>query len=95
VISVPAGVSLGYRRALGRTRGLSGYVSPFYRWTRTESATVESSGAFRVSAGIDFAFSPSLGATIGGELGGGAKSGGSNRGSGMLGAAISFVPGRR
>ncbi|MEX2153737.1 MAG: hypothetical protein WD825_10400, partial [Gemmatimonadaceae bacterium] len=95
VMSVPAGVSLGYRRALGRSRGLSGYVSPFYRWTRTDSAAIESSGAFRISGGIDFAISPSLGATIGGELGGGAKSGGSNRGSSLLGAAISFVPGRR
>jgi len=95
VMSVPVGVTLGYRRALGRTRGLSGYISPFYGFTRTDSASVESGGAFRVSAGVDFAFSSSLGATIGGELGGRAKSSGSDRGSGILGVAISFVPGRR
>lgn len=94
VMMIPAGVSLGYRRALGRTRGLSGYVSPFYRWMRTDSASVVSSGAMRVSAGLDLAFSPSLGATVGGEFGGGGKSSGKSA-SGTFGAAISFVPGRR
>jgi len=90
-MSIPAGLSVGYRRALGTSRGLSGYVSPLYRWTRADSGTVVSSGSMRVSLGLDFAFSPSLGLTLGGELGG--KSGTS--GTSLMGAAISFVPGRR
>lgn len=93
VMSVPAGVTLGYRHPLGNSRGLSAYVSPFYRWMRTDSGTVVSRGSMRVSFGLDFAFSPSFGATFGAELG--QSGGGSAASAGTLGAAISFVPGRR
>ena len=93
VMTVPAGVTLGYRHALGTSRGMSAYVSPFYRWMRTDSGTVASSGSMRVSLGLDFAFSQSVGATFGVELGQSSK--GSTGNSGTLGAAISFVPGRR
>jgi hypothetical protein len=95
LLIVPVGVSVGYRRPMGVSRGISAYASPMYRWTRATTDTVFSSGAFRVSLGLDFAFSPSFGATVGGELGG--SSDGSNRGTGggLFGAAISFVPGRR
>jgi len=91
VLSIPAGVSLGYRHPLGSTRGLSAYVSPFYRWRRTDSGTVVSKGSMRVSLGLDFAFSQSFGATFGAELG---QNNGTS-GTGTVGAAISFVPGRR
>lgn len=90
---LPAGLTVAYQRPLGRTRGVSLYVSPFYRWTRLDSAAVTSSGAVRVSAGLDFAFSPSIGATIGGEFGQSGSDAGRNHSS--IGAAISFVPGRR
>jgi hypothetical protein len=93
VMTVPAGVTLGYRHALGTSRGVSAYVSPFYRWMRTDSGTVASSGSMRVSLGLDFALSQSFGATLGVELGQNSK--GSTGNSGTLGAAISFVPGRR
>jgi hypothetical protein len=92
VMALPVGVSVGYRRAMGRTRGLSIYASPFYRWSRVDSVASVSSSGFAVSAGLDFAFTQSLGATIGGEFG---KSTGSGRGSSTFGAALSFVPGRR
>ena len=91
VMSIPAGISLGYRHALGTTRGVSAYVSPLYRWMRTDSGTVVSKNGMRVSLGLDFAFSQSFGATFGAELG--QNNGGS--GAGTVGAAISFVPGRR
>ncbi|HEY8175117.1 MAG TPA: hypothetical protein VIF32_05480 [Gemmatimonadaceae bacterium] len=93
VMSVPAGLTLGYRHSLGTSRGLSAYVSPFYRWMRTDSGTVVSRASMRMSLGLDFAFSPSLGATFGAELG--QSSGGSAASAGIFGAAISFVPGRR
>jgi hypothetical protein len=92
VVAVPLGLSVGYRRRMGATRGVSLYASPFYRWTRVDSATVVSSGNIAGSVGLDFAFTQSIGATIGGEFGKGQGTGG---GSSTLGAAISFVPGRR
>jgi hypothetical protein len=72
---------------------MSAYVSPFYRWMRTDSGTVASNGSVRVSLGLDFAFSPSFGATLGTEFGQNGR--GSTGSAGTLGAAISFVPGRR
>ena len=91
VVSIPAGISIGYRRSMGARGSLSGYVSPFYSWSRVDSGAVASTGAFRASVGVDVGFTPSLGASIGGEFGAGK---GSGRG-GVLGAAITYVPGRR
>ena len=93
IMSIPAGVSLGYRRGMGARRSISGYVSPFYNWARVDSGTgtITSTGAFRTSVGVDIGLSANLGASIGGEFG--AKRAGS--GGGVLGAAITFVPGRR
>ena len=93
IMTVPAGVSLGYRHTLGASRGMSAFVSPFYRWMRTDSGTVISNGSMRVSLGLDFAFSQSFGATVGAELG--QNNTGSARSAGTFGAAITFVPGRR
>jgi hypothetical protein len=97
VLMVPAGVTVGYRRPLGATRGMSIYASPMYSWVRTSTdVSTVSSGGFRAAVGFDFAFSPSLGATIGGEFGATQfKTTTGKGGSGTFGAAISFVPGRR
>lgn len=98
VMMIPAGVSVGYRRALGTKRGMSAYLSPFYRWVRADGGAVVSGGAMRISGGLDFSFSPSWGVTVGGDLGGagGSTAAGGQKSSGALGAAISFVPrGRR
>jgi hypothetical protein len=92
VLSLPAGVSAGYRRGMGARGSISGYVSPFYNWVRTDSAAVVSSGAFRTSVGVDIGFTRSMGASLGAEFGAGR---GSGKGGSVLGAAISFVPGRR
>lgn len=92
ITNIPVGVSVGYRRSIGTTRGVSVYGSPLYRWTRSDSTgTVTSRGSMRGAVGLDFAWSPSLGITAGGEFGG--KSGTSD--TGLFGVAISFVPGRR
>lgn len=95
LLIIPVGATIGYRRAIGAggSRGISAYASPLYRWTRADRDTVTTSGAIGVSLGVDFAFSPSFGATVGGEFG---RSGDSrSRGSSALGVAVSFVPGRR
>src|SRR5437867_9392165 len=39
---LPVGVTVGYRRSMGASRGLSAYASPFYRWVRADSAAVTS-----------------------------------------------------
>jgi hypothetical protein len=90
IATIPVGLSAAYRRALGRTRGVSAYVSPLYRWTRIDSGTVVTNGTIRFAAGLDFSVTSSIGVTFGGEFGG---STGAN--SGVLGGAISFVPGGR
>ena len=93
ILIVPVGLSLGYRRPLGETRGISAYVSPLYRWTRAESTVVTTSGSFGAALGLDFSITPSFGATIGAEVG---KSAGQESGtnSRSFGLALSFVPGR-
>lgn len=67
---IPAGVSFGWRRGIGATRALSLYAAPFYDWTR---ATVDdetlTAGHIRFSTGLDLAFSPSWGVTVGLEAG--------------------------
>lgn len=92
ITSLPLGVSVGYRRNMGARGSISGYVSPFYRWSRVDSGTVVSLSGLRTSVGVDVGFSQNFGATIGAEFGGGRSSG--SRGA-VLGAAITFVPGRR
>ena len=92
VMNVPAGVTVGYRHSLG-SHGLSAYASPFYRWTHADfGPTTTSTGSMRVAAGVDFGLSASLGLTVGGEFGGNTADG---KSSGLFGAAVSFVPGRR
>lgn len=90
VMTIPLGLTIGYRRPLGETRGISAYASPIYRWTRTEDATTTATGtAFSVAAGLDVSLTQSFGATVGAELG---RSGATS--STVWGIALSFVPGR-
>ena len=93
-MNVPVGVSLGYRRPFGSSRGVSAYASPMYRWSRVDAGTggITSTGAFRVAAGVDFAVSQSFGVTGGAELGGADAASNS---SAVFGFAVTFVPGRR
>jgi hypothetical protein len=90
---IPVGLTVGYRRALGATRGISGYVSPLYRWTRLQDTTVSSGGNFGVSLGVDASITQSFGATIVVELGR-SGSGTARKTSSAMGLALSFVPGR-
>ena len=89
---VPLGATVGYRRAIGNARGFAVYLSPFYLWTRSDSGEAVTSSTFRASAGLDFAFTPAIGVTLGGEFGG--SQDGDAR-TGLIGGAVSFVPGRR
>lgn len=90
VFNIPAGLTIGYRRPLGDTRGFSVYASPMYRWARTEANDVSlSSGNVAGAVGVDFAVSQSIGVTAGAEFG---RSAGAT--SSTYGLAVTFVPGR-
>lgn len=89
---VPGGVTVAYQRPIGAKRGISVYASPMYRWTRVDGFDVGSEGGFRVSFGVDFSVTQSIGVTAGGELGSG---GAETNDGGVFGAAVTFVLGRR
>lgn len=88
VTTLPAGISIGYKRPMGASRGLSVFAAPMYAYTRSDSGAVVAKSAFAFSAGVDFAFSQSFGITAGGEFGGGGR-------SSSFGGGITYVPGRR
>jgi hypothetical protein len=91
VFTIPAGITVGYRRNIGTNRGISAYVSPMYRWARVTSDDDEtvSEGNFRVAVGLDFSFNPALGVTLGADMGSG------DTGASAFGAAVSWIPGGR
>lgn len=90
-LNVPVGLSVGYRRSIGDTRGISVYASPLYRWTRAEANDVSTtSGSVAGAVGVDLAVTQSIGITVGGEFG---KASGSTTSS-TFGFALSFVPRR-
>ena len=92
LMQVPVGVSVGYRRPVGATRAISVYAAPFYDWTRASaSGTSASAGLFRVSAGLDFAVTSSIGVTIGVEGGGTAKAGNPGPDGSILGVGVSYA----
>jgi hypothetical protein len=83
LISVPIGLSVGWRHALGDTRAISFYVTPFYSYTEMsldpeslgcapeDECTDERQrdGVLRASVGADVALTPSIGVTAGYEMG--------------------------
>ena len=92
----PAGLSLGWRHALGATRGISAYVAPFYLISRrkgTVGGVAENlkGSAFRVSAGLDVTLATRVGMTVGYEAGGNAKNADPGPRSGAFGVALSYA----
>lgn len=93
---VPAGVSIGYRHALGATHSVSGYVAPFYSWSRVSSGGVSSThGLFRVAFGVDAAIIPGLGVSLGYEAGPNARNGMPGPTGGIIGIGVSYALLRR
>jgi hypothetical protein len=90
ITQLPIGVSAGWRRALGSTRGFSVYLAPHYQWvreSRPDSGTV-SGGRFRGALGLDVGITPRLGVTLGIEGGQGRVKGiGSEGTSAAIGAS--------
>jgi hypothetical protein len=90
---VPVGLGAGYRFALGETRSVSAYASPFFVWSRLSErgARAQSDNAMRGSVAVDLVLTRNVGLTAGYEFGGGkgdASPGGSTR---LFGAAVSYA----
>jgi hypothetical protein len=94
--SFPVGLSLGWRHALGATRGISAYVAPFFLISRrkgTVNGVDENSkgNTFRASAGVDVTLASQLGLTVGYEAGARAKNGNPGPRGGAFGVALSYA----
>jgi hypothetical protein len=96
LLYVPAGIAGGWRRAIGETRGISVYVAPFYGWSRISADGVsQSDGVVRVSVGVDFAVTRSIGVSGGYETGQTAGEGNPGATGDVFGLGISYALGRR
>ena len=94
LLHVPAGASVSFRTRMGERRGISFYAAPFYSWTRTsDDGESDSKGLVRVSLGVDVAVVPSLGITVGYELGQTADEDVGEPGAtgGMFGVGLSYA----
>jgi hypothetical protein len=89
---VPAGASISFRTRLGERRGISFYAAPFYSWTRASIGDEsDKKGLVRASFGVDIAVVPSLGITVGYELGQTADADEPGATGGMFGVGVSYA----
>ena len=92
LLHVPAGASVSWRTRLGERRGISFYAAPFYSWTRVSVGEERlSKGLVRASVGVDVAVVPSLGITVGYELGQEAGLDEPGATGGIFGVGISYA----
>jgi hypothetical protein len=92
LLHVPAGASVAWRTRLGERRGISFFAAPFYSWTRVSvGEESESKGLVRASFGVDVSVVPSLGITVGYELGQEAGLDEPGATGGTLGVGISYA----
>lgn len=91
--SFPIGVALGFRHALGTTRGISAYVAPFYMISRSKGDTlVKATGAaVRGSVGLDITVARQIGLTVGYETGANAKDREPGPHGGVFGVGLSYA----
>jgi hypothetical protein len=90
---VPVGVGAGYRFAIGETRSVSLYASPFFVWSRLSErgARAQADNAMRGSAAVDLVLTRNVGLTAGYEFGGGRAGGSPGASNGVFGAAVSYA----
>ncbi len=93
LLTVPAGVTVGYRRPLGSTRMISLYASPFYIYSQSSGQGLQDGGKglVRVSAGVDVAVTRRIGLSVGAEGGAAAQDAQPGPRSTLFGAGISFA----
>ena len=92
LLHVPAGASISFRTRLGERRGISLYAAPFYSWTRVKvDDESENKGLVRASFGVDVAVVPSLGITVGYEMGQTADADEPGATGGTFGVGLSYA----
>jgi hypothetical protein len=89
---IPVGVALGWRHAIGPTRGISVYTSPAYVYF---SGGSKSGGLVRVAAGVDVGVTHALGITGGVEFGQARPRGVGGPSGSTYGLGLSYALGRR
>lgn len=97
-LRLPAGVSAGYRRALGGRGAIALFAAPMYVYARPDSSGASSDGVVRVAAGAEVGFAfrrASLGVTIGYEGGGSVGAGEVGPRGGAFGVGLALARSRR
>lgn len=94
--SFPIGASIGWRHALGATRGISAYVAPFYLISRLKGTVAGvdenlKAGSFRTAIGLDVTLASQLGMTIGFETGKNAADADPGPRGSAFGVALSYA----
>lgn len=87
---VPLGVTAGYRKAIGTSRGFSIYGSPIYEFV-TRGGGASNVNAFRGAIGLDVGITSSIGLTLGLEFGGSEPTGSGKPSGTAFGGAISYA----
>ena len=79
--------------ALGETRSIAAYGSPFFVWARLseKGARAEGENMMRGSVAADLVISRNFGVTAGYEFGGSSDGTGPVTGKGLFGAAVSYA----
>jgi len=91
---IPIGATVGYRRAMGESRGLSIYASPVYEAVN-RGGGASSVGVFRGDVGMDVGITSAIGLTLGIEFGGKQPDGSGKPSGTAFGGAISYAIGSR
>ena len=94
IVRVPVGAGVGYRFAIGETRSVATYASPFFVWSRVseKGAPAEGDNGMRGSVAADLVLSRNFGLTLGYEFGGGGSVGSApGSAKGLFGAAVSYA----
>jgi len=96
LFQAPVGAAIGWRRALGTSRGISVYAAPIFAYHRASDDTVSvSRGLLRASFGVDLAITRRLGITVGGEVGASPDDDEPGPNGNMAGIAIGWAFGRQ
>jgi len=110
-LQIPVGASVGWRKAIGTSHGVSVYASPYYEFFNSASWTAgtlvgpggittipagsKTGGVVRVGLGADFGITPSLGATVGVDFGGTRARAFGGPSGSLYGLGVSYAFGRR
>jgi hypothetical protein len=89
---IPIGATVGYRRAIGESRGISVYASPVYEAVN-RGGNASNVGVFRGDVGLDVGITSAIGLTLGIEFGGTQPDGSGKPSGTAFGGAISYAIG--